>query len=120
VTGADLEDLRPEGRRIGRRTARHAKFRGATRFAQLQAGKPVLLTGTAFHGPLDLRDAHLDGGLSVHDATFDDEVVLAGAVVGTSLDVGTEPPDHRTGSPAVGENTRVDGDAGPWIAEPVP
>ena len=79
LSGARLDHLRLEGRRIGRFTARRARFHGITRLGQLQAAKPVLLTDAVVHGRLDLREARLAGGVSFHRADLRGEVVTAEA-----------------------------------------
>ncbi|MGH8967318.1 MAG: pentapeptide repeat-containing protein, partial [Actinomycetes bacterium] len=103
LSGARLEHLRLEGRRIGRLVARRARFHGITQLGMLQAGKPVLLTEASFLGRLNLRDAQLRGGLSLHHTTFAGEVALAGLTVGTFLDVTTDPPAELIGRLALAE-----------------
>ncbi len=117
LSGARLEHFRLEGRRIGRLTARRARFHGITQLATLQAGKPVLFTEAVFLGRLNLRDARLDGGMSLRSARFGGEVALAGASVGTFLDIATAAPLDRVGGLVVHSGTRVDGSLDGWADE---
>jgi hypothetical protein len=114
LSGACLEHFRLEGRRIGRLTARGARFHGITRFAQLEAAKPVLFTDASFLGRLDLREARLDGGVSFQHTAFAGDVVLDRAVVATFLDVSTAAPAGQQGTLAVSPQTRIDGAAEGW------
>ncbi len=114
LSGACLEHFRLEGRRIGRLTARGARFHGTTRFAELEAAKPVLLTDASFLGRLDLREARLDGGVSFQHTRFAGDVVLDGAVVATFLDVSTAAPPGQQGTLAVSPQTRIDGAVEGW------
>jgi hypothetical protein len=114
LSGARLEHLRLEGRRIGRLTARRARFHGISRLGHMEATKPVLFTDATFLGRLDLREARLDGGLSFQRAAFEGEVVLDRTAVSTFLDISTAVPAALTGSLHVGPQTRVDGAADGW------
>ena len=114
LSGACLEHFRLEGRRIGRLTARGARFHGITRFGQLEAAKPVLFTDACFLGRLDLRLARLDGGVSFQRTRFADDVVLDQATVATFLDITTVPPAGQLGTFAVGPETRIDGSVEGW------
>jgi hypothetical protein len=114
LSGACLEHFRLEGRRIGRLTARGARFHGTTRFAELEAAKPVLFTDASFTGQLDLREARLHGGVSFQHTRFAGDVVLDGAVVATFLDVSTAAPAGQQGSLAVSPQTRIDGAVEGW------
>jgi hypothetical protein len=97
LSGARLEHLRLEGRRIGRLTARRARFHGITRLGQLEAAKPVLFTEASFEGRLELRESRLDGGVSFQHTRFRGEVVLTGAAVGTFVNISTTPPPSQVG-----------------------
>jgi hypothetical protein len=114
LSGARLEHFRLEGRRIGRLAARGARFHGTTRFAELEAAKPVLFTDASFLGRLDLREARLGGGVSFQHTRFAGDVVLDGAVVATFLDVSTAAPAGQLGTLAVSPQTRIDGAAEGW------
>ncbi|MHA6617115.1 pentapeptide repeat-containing protein [Pseudonocardia sp. DLS-67] len=114
LSGACLEHLRLEGRRIGRLTARRARFHGTTRLGQLEAAKPVLFTDASFLGRLDLRNARLDGGVSFQHTRFHGEVAFDHAAVSTFLDLSTTAPAARTGTLALGPQTRIDGAVEGW------
>jgi hypothetical protein len=114
LTGARLEHFRLEGRRIGRLTARRARFHGITQLGRLQASKPVLFTEAAFLGRLSLHEARLHGGVSFQRAAFAGEVALTDASVGTFLDISTAAPVHQTGMLRVDDGTRLDGTLDGW------
>jgi hypothetical protein len=114
LSGACLEHLRLEGRRIGRLTARRARFHGITRLGQLEAAKPVLFTDASFLGRLDLREARLGGGVSFQRAQFHGDVVLDKTAVSTFLDISTTAPAAQQGTLVVAPQTRVDGTAEGW------
>jgi hypothetical protein len=116
LSGASLEYLRLEGRRIGRLTARRTRFFGITRLSGLHAGKPALFTGAAFLGRLDLREAQFKGGISFQDTTFDGEVAVNGASVSTFIDLNTDAPERQAGTLTITEGTVVKGDAGRWAS----
>lgn len=114
LSGACLEHLRLEGRRIGRLTARRARFHGITLLGQLEATKPVLFTDASFLGRLDLREARLEGGVSFRRTRFHGEVLLDRTTVATFLDISTTAPAVQKGTPVVGEQTRIDGAVDGW------
>jgi len=114
LSGACLEHFRLEGRRIGRLTARRARFHGITRFGQLEAAKPVLFTEASFLGRLDLREAKFNGGISFQHAQFHGDVVLDRTAVSTFLDVSTTGPAGQQGALVVAPQTRIDGPAEGW------
>jgi hypothetical protein len=114
LSGACLEHLRLEGRRIGRLTARRARFHGITRLGQMEAAKPVLFTDASFLGRLDLREARLDGGVSFQHARFDGDVVLDRTAVATFLDISTVAPAGQLGTLVVRPETRIDGAVEGW------
>jgi hypothetical protein len=117
LTGARLEHFRLEGRRIGRLTARGARFHGITRLSALEATKPVWLTEAAFFGRLDMRDAQFHGGVSFRRTTFGGEVAFTGATVDAFVDLTTAAPDTQVGTLRAGDGTRVDGAPGRWAVE---
>ncbi|WP_142049998.1 pentapeptide repeat-containing protein [Pseudonocardia kunmingensis] len=117
LTGARLEHFRLEGRRIGRLTARGARFHGITRLSQLDAAKPVWLTDAVFSGRLDMRDARFHGGVSFRRATFGGEVALAGATVASFVDLTTAAPGTQVGTMRAEDGTRVEGAPGRWAVE---
>lgn len=119
LSGACLEHFRLEGRRIGRLTARRARFHGITRFAKLEAAKPVLFTDASFVGRLDLREARLDGGVSFQHTRFSGDVTLHKAAVSTFLDISTTAPTGQQGRMVVGPQTRIDGAAEGWALDAV-
>ncbi|RKT51577.1 pentapeptide repeat-containing protein [Saccharothrix australiensis] len=114
LTGASVEYLRLEGRRIGRLTARRTRFHGITTFREARFGKPALFSGATFHGRVDVRDARFPGGMSLQDAAFGREVDLRGAEVGLFLHLPPTPPE-RIGTPAVTPGTRVKADPTGWV-----
>jgi hypothetical protein len=114
LSGALLEHLRLEGRRIGRLTARRARFHGITRLRHLEAAKPVLFTDASFMGRLDLREARLDGGVSFQGAQFKGEMVLDRTAVSTFLDISTTAPEAQQGALVVDPQTRIDGAVDGW------
>jgi hypothetical protein len=114
LSGASLEYFRLEGRRIGRLTARRARFHGITHLQALQASKPVLFTGAAFLGRVSLRDARFEGGVAFQDTSFHGEVALAGATASTFLALTTAAPERQVGTITVTEGTRIDGDTDGW------
>nr|WP_246446766.1 pentapeptide repeat-containing protein [Saccharothrix violaceirubra] len=107
LTGANLEYLRLEGRRVGRLTARRARFHGITAFRGATFGKPVLLSGAIFHGRLDLREARFDGGIAFTDTTFSGRVELSDATVGTFLALAPEPPADVRGTLTLGADVAL-------------
>jgi hypothetical protein len=114
LSGARLEHFRLEGRRIGRLTARRARFHGTTRFGQLEAAKPVLLTEASFLGRLDLREARFSGGVSFQRTQFHDDVVLDKTAVSTFLNISTTAPAGQQGTLVVAPQTRIDGAVEGW------
>jgi hypothetical protein len=114
LSGARLDHLRLEGRRVGRLTARRARFHGVTRLRLMQAAKPVLFTDTVFHGRLDVREARFVGGVSLHAADLRGEVVLADAEIATFLDLSTDAPTTQTGAARALPGTRIDGATTFW------
>jgi hypothetical protein len=117
LTGARLEHFRLEGRRVGRLTARRARFHGITQLSALEATKPVLFTEAVFFGRLDVRRARFHGGVSFRRTAFGGEVALAGAAVDTFVDLTTAAPDVQVGTLRAGDGTRVDGAPGRWAVE---
>lgn len=114
LTGASLEYLRLEGRRIGRLTARRTRFYGITQLGSVQASKPALFSGATFLGRVNMRDARFEGGISFQHATFCGEVAFSGASVGTFIDVETTSPERHTGAITVAAGSRVAGDPATW------
>lgn len=114
LSGARLDHLRLEGRRIGRITARRARFHGITQLSRVQAAKPAMFTDAVFLGRLDLREARFDGGVSFRRTGFCGEVAFTGTAVHTFLDIGTAAPAIQVGTLATGAGTRVDGAADGW------
>lgn len=76
----------------------------------------MLLADATFEGRVDARDAWFDGGLARGGATFGGELAVGGVTVGTFLDLHAAPPAGLTGTFAVADDTRVDGEPAPWIA----
>ncbi len=107
LTGASLEYFRLEGRRIGRLTARRARFYGTTYLSEVRASKPVLFSGAGFLGRVDLGGARFEGGISFVETFFDGEVAFNGASVGTFVDLNTTAPDLQTGTLTITSGTKV-------------
>jgi hypothetical protein len=121
LTGANLEYFRLEGRRIGRLTARRARFYGITQLGSVEASKPALFTGAAFLGRVNMHDSRFDGGISFQHTAFCGEAAFGGASVATFIDVDTTPPERHTGALIVADRTRVAGDPARWpLACPPP
>jgi pentapeptide repeat protein len=114
LSGACLEHFRLEGRRIGRLTARRARFHGITQLGRMEAAKPVLFTDASFLGRLDLREARLDGGVSFQRAQFHGDVVVDRTAVSTFLDISTDAPAGQSGTLHVAPQTRIDGAVDGW------
>ncbi|MEV0676732.1 pentapeptide repeat-containing protein [Actinosynnema sp. NPDC050436] len=113
LTGADVEYLRLEGRRIGRLTARRTRFHGITAFREVQFSKPALFSGGTFLGRVDFQQARFLGGLSLQDAEFARELDLRGAEVDLFVHMPPVPP-KLVGSLALRPATRVKEDATGW------
>ncbi|MBP2339690.1 hypothetical protein JOF41_005868 [Saccharothrix coeruleofusca] len=114
LTGASVEYLRLEGRRVGRLVARRTRFYGITAFAEVDLSKPALFTGARFHGRVALREGRFTGGISFESAEFHHEVDFSGAEVGAFLDLNTAPPERRVGELAVLPGTNVKGPKTGW------
>ncbi|WP_433266395.1 pentapeptide repeat-containing protein [Actinosynnema sp. CS-041913] len=113
LTGAHVEYLRLEGRRIGRLVARRTQFYGITAFHDLQCAKPALFSGARFWGRLDLRGGRLLGGMSLQATTFLKEVDFRDAEVDLFLHLPPTPPE-QVGTLKVAKATRVKEDPTGW------
>jgi pentapeptide repeat protein len=81
LTGASLEYFRlSEGTRIGRLTARQARFYGITRLSEMHISGPALFSRATFLGRVDLSGTQFEGGLSFQETTFHDEVCPQGGI----------------------------------------
>ena len=114
LTGASLEYLRLEGRRIGRLTVRRTRFYGTTRLSEVHARKPALFSGATFLGRVDLCEARFEGGISFQETAFHGEVAFKGASVSTFIDLNTAAPERQTGTLTITEGTMVKGNASRW------
>jgi hypothetical protein len=114
LTGAKLVHFRLEGRRFGRLVARRAQFYGITQFGEAEVGKPSLFSGATFHGRVNFRDGKFDGGISFQDTTFEQEVNVTGARVGTFLHVSPQPPARLVGELEVLAGTAFRNDPVGW------
>jgi hypothetical protein len=81
----------------------------AVRTGALSGGAVV-----ALYARFDLREARLDGGVSIQRTEFHGEVVLDRAAVATFLDINTTAPAGQLGTLLVGPQTRVDGNVDGW------
>ncbi len=106
LTGANLTYFRLEGRRVGRLTARRARFYGITAFHAVRFSKPALFSGAVFPGRVDFRDARFAGGLSLQDVSFGREVDVRGAEVDVFVHMPPAPPE-LVGSLRLVAGTRV-------------
>jgi Pentapeptide repeats (9 copies) len=80
MTGASLEYFRlEEGTRIGRLTARQARFYGITRLSEMHISDRALFARATFLGRADLNGTQFVGGISFRETTFHDEVAFKGA-----------------------------------------
>ncbi|MEU5691317.1 pentapeptide repeat-containing protein [Actinosynnema sp. NPDC020468] len=107
LTGATVEYLRLEGRRVGRLTARGTQFRGITALRGARFAKPALFTGATFHGRLQLAEVAFDGGVAFTEVAFEDEVDFRAATVGTFLALADVPPARQLGELVVAEGTAL-------------
>jgi len=113
LTGANVEYLRLEGRRIGWLTARRTRFHGITAFHEVRFAKPALFSGATFHGRVDFSDGRFAGGISFQDAEFAGELDVRGAVVGRFLHLPPTPP-AQVGALGLEKGTRVKADPAGW------
>ncbi|MBW4715692.1 pentapeptide repeat-containing protein [Saccharothrix sp. SC076] len=113
LTGASVEYLRLEGRRVGRLSARRTRFHGITAFREVRFGKPALFSGGAFLGRVDFRAALFHGGLSLQDVPFHRPLDARGAEVGEFLHLPPEPPE-LLGPVVLLPGTRVKEDPAGW------
>ncbi|MBB5954558.1 hypothetical protein FHS29_001128 [Saccharothrix tamanrassetensis] len=114
LTGAHVEYLRLEGRRVGRLTARRTRFYGITTFREVRFAKPALFSGATFHGRVDCRQGRFLGGMSFQAATFEREVDFRDAEVALFLHLPPTPP-VQVGTLAVTAGTRVKEDPAGWV-----
>lgn len=113
LTGADVEYLRLEGRRVGRLTARRTRFHGITAFREVSFGKPALFSGGAFLGRVDFRHAQFTGGMSLQDVRFERELDVRESRVGAFLHLPPTPP-KLVGALELLPGTRVKEDPTGW------
>ncbi|SDF59403.1 Pentapeptide repeat-containing protein [Lentzea fradiae] len=107
LTGAALEYLRLEGRRVNRFIARRAHFYGITEFRRLHVRRTTLFSGATFHGRLSLPEAHFEGGIAFTEVTFEQRVDFRGAKVGTFLALTDPAPPEQRGELEVLEGTAM-------------
>ncbi|MEU7526237.1 pentapeptide repeat-containing protein [Saccharothrix sp. NPDC042600] len=113
LTGANVEYLRLEGRRVGRLTARRTRFHGITAFREVSFGKPALFSGGEFLGRVDFRDARFTGGMSLQEVRFERPLDVRGAKVGEFLHMPPTAPE-LVGSVELLPGTRVKEDPTGW------
>ena len=87
LTGASLEYLRLEGRRIGGLLARRATFYGITRLGAAEFTGRAMLTGAVFRGRVQLTGTRFLRGFSLESARLLGEVDLNDAVFGDFADL---------------------------------
>lgn len=107
LTGAAVEYLRLEGRRVNRFIARRARFYGITEFRQLHVRKPALFSGATFHGRLSMAESHFQGGIAFTEVTFEQRVDFRGAKVGTFLALTDPAPPEQRGELEVLKGTAM-------------
>ncbi|WP_440900368.1 pentapeptide repeat-containing protein [Actinosynnema sp.] len=118
LSGANVEYLRLEGRRVGRCVMRRTRFHGVSRFAGASFSKPALFSGAAFLGRVELRDCDFAGGLSLQEAEFRAGVDARGARVGQFAHLAdAPPPELRGGLRVVGEVSLRGGPRAGWNLE---
>jgi Pentapeptide repeats (9 copies) len=99
LTGASLEYFRlEEGTRIGRLTARQARFYGITRLSEMHISDRALFARATFLGRADLNGTQFVGGISFQETTFHDEVAFKGASVSAFIDLNTTAPERQVGA----------------------
>ncbi|WP_041837201.1 pentapeptide repeat-containing protein [Actinosynnema mirum] len=118
LSGANVEYLRLEGRRVGRCVMRRTRFHGVSRFAEASFSKPALFSGAAFLGRVELRDCDFAGGLSLQEVEFRAGVDARGARVARFAHLAdAPPPELRGGLRVVGEVSLRGGPREGWNLE---
>lgn len=108
LTGASLEYLNLEGRRIGTLLARRATFHGITRMAGVSSGGRAMFTGSLFRGRVELSGARFGAGLSLEQVRFHQPVDLRRAVFADFADLRwLEPATVDLDGATAGEQVRL-------------
>ncbi|NUT93405.1 MAG: pentapeptide repeat-containing protein [Saccharothrix sp.] len=113
LTGANVEYLRLEGRRVGRLTARRTRFHGITKAEGAHFGKPALFSGGEFLGRTEFAGAQFTKGISLQDVRFSGELDVTGAEVADFVHLPPTPP-VLIGSLTLAAGTRVKEDPTGW------
>lgn len=92
LTGASLEYLNLEDRKIGGVLARRSTLYGLTRLARAEFGGQAMFTDAVFRGLTDLSGTRFAAGLSLQGARFDKPTTLSGAVFQEWADLRWQEP----------------------------
>lgn len=108
LTGASLEFLNLECRRLGGLLSRRAIFHGITRMCGAEFAGRAMFTGAVFRGRLELGDVRFRAGVSLREARLDGHVDLTGSTVEDFADLRwQEPADVNLAGTVAGEGVRL-------------
>lgn len=108
LTGASLEYLDLEGRKVGRLLARWATFHGITRLSGARFEGQAMFTGALFRGRVELSKVRFLGGLSLLETTMEAEAAFDDAVFSDFADLRwTEPATVCLDGVTTTDRTRV-------------
>lgn len=108
LTGASLEFLDLERRRLGGLLARRATFHGITRMCGAEFAGRAMFTGAVFRGRLELGDVRFRAGVSLQEARLDGPVDLTGSNVDDFADLRwQEPADVNLAGTVADEGVRL-------------
>jgi hypothetical protein len=108
LTGASLEFLNLECRRLGRLLARRATFHGITRMCGTEFAGRALFTGAVFRGRLELGDVRFRAGVALRSARLDGPVDLTSSTIEDFADLRwQEPADVNLAGTVAGEGVRL-------------
>jgi len=108
LTGASLEYLDLESRRLGGLLARRATFHGITRMCGAEFAGRAMFTGAVFRGRLELGDVRFRAGVSLQEARLDGHVDLTGSTVEDFADLRwQQPADVNLAGTVAGEGVRL-------------
>jgi uncharacterized protein YjbI with pentapeptide repeats len=108
LTGASLEFLDLERKRLGGLLARRAAFHGITRMGGAEFTGRAMFTGAVFRGRLELGDVRFRAGVSLREARLDGHVDLTGSTIEDFADLRwQEPADVNLAGTMAGEGVRL-------------
>jgi hypothetical protein len=108
LTGASLEFLDLECRRLGGLLGRRATFHGITRMCGAEFAGRALFTGAVFRGRLELSHVRFRAGVSLQEARLDGPVDLTASTVEDFADLRwQEPADVDLTGTEAGEGVRL-------------